>query len=152
MKQSLIWSLFNLVAGDIPPNIGYCQNLTYFDVSFNNLHGSIPSSIGDLKELQTLYFYENQLTGKLCDNQTQIVKSKFDNKHPSCKPLESSLYWCATDSYHVQVHQLRHMWHGYHQKFNLTYQLENWNSKGLMQWFRSTLNLTKRNVFNLIYS
>ena len=71
MKQNTISNSLNLLTGIIPPNLGYCQNLTYLDVSFNNLIGDIPSSIGDLKQLQILYLYANQLTGKL--SQTQLL-------------------------------------------------------------------------------
>ena len=65
MEQNIISNSLNLLTGIIPPNLGYCQNLTYLDVGLNNLIGDIPSSIGDLKQLQTLYLNANQLTGKL---------------------------------------------------------------------------------------
>ena len=65
-------SNFNLVTGYIPPNLGWCQSLTYLDGSQNHLIGSIPSSIGDLKRLQTLIFDHNQLTGEPCDTQTKL--------------------------------------------------------------------------------
>ena len=55
------------MTGKIPPNLGLCQNLIYLDLSFNKLIGDIPSNIGDLKQLQSLEFRENQLTGKPCD-------------------------------------------------------------------------------------
>ena len=69
MKRNRIFDSLNLLTGIIPPNLEYSQNLTYLDVSFNNLIGDIPSSIGDLKQLQTLYLTANQLTGKLSQNQ-----------------------------------------------------------------------------------
>ena len=69
MKQDLIQNALILVTGNVPPNIRWCQNLTYLDFSFNKLIGSIPLCIGDLKQLQTIDFSGNQLTGKLCDNQ-----------------------------------------------------------------------------------
>ena len=71
MKQNIISNLLNLLTGIIPPILGYCQNLTYLDVSFNNLIGDIPSSIGDLKQLQTLHLNANQLTSKL--SQTELL-------------------------------------------------------------------------------
>ena len=71
MKQNIISNSLNLFIGIIPPDLGYCQNLTYLDVSSNNLSGDIPSSIGDLRQLQTLYLYANQLTGKL--SQTRLL-------------------------------------------------------------------------------
>ena len=66
------WYSLILVTRNINPNIGWCQNLTYFDAGYNNLTGSIPSSIGGLKQLQTLSLEGNQLTGKLCDGQTKL--------------------------------------------------------------------------------
>ena len=38
-----------------------------------NVQGSIPSSIGGLKQLQTVYLEGNPLTGKLCDGQTKLL-------------------------------------------------------------------------------
>ena len=94
MRQNLTWSSLNLITGNIPPNIGWCQNLTYLDVSYNHLIGGIPSSIGDLKQLQTLYLEENQLTGKPCNTQTY---------------LNFFSHWCAHNEYYLRVYQLRHV-------------------------------------------
>ena len=69
MRQNRISNSLNMLTRIILPNLGYCQNLTYIDVSSNNLIGDIPSSIGDLKQLQTLYIGGNQLIGKLSQNQ-----------------------------------------------------------------------------------
>ena len=63
MKQNIISNSLNLLTWIIPPNLWYCQNLTYLDVSFNNLIGDIPSTVGDLKQLQILHLNANQLTG-----------------------------------------------------------------------------------------
>ena len=93
MRQSLTWSSLNLITGNIPPNIGWCKNLTYLDVGWNNLIGTIPSSIGDLKQLQTLNLVENQLTGKPCNTQTYLIFFS---------------HWCALDDYYLRVYQLRH--------------------------------------------
>ena len=65
MKQHLIRNSLDLVAGNIPLNLGWCQSLTYLDVSHNKLSGSIPPSIGALKQLQTFYFQANNLTGSV---------------------------------------------------------------------------------------
>ena len=72
MNQNLISNSLNLITGHISPNLGLCQNLRYFDASYNNLIGSIPSSIGGLKQLQMFDFSKNQLTGKPCEGQTNL--------------------------------------------------------------------------------
>ena len=66
-----VWKLTNLtyldlsrnqLTGSIPPEIGNLTNLTYLNLGFNQLTGSIPPEIGNLTNLTYLGLYLNQLT------------------------------------------------------------------------------------------
>ncbi|GLJ17565.1 hypothetical protein SUGI_0305500, partial [Cryptomeria japonica] len=46
----------------IPPTISACRSLHYLDLSFNQLHGSIPPDLGLLTSLRILYLGANNLT------------------------------------------------------------------------------------------
>jgi Leucine-rich repeat (LRR) protein len=56
---------FNNLSGTIPSSIGNLVNLSYLDLPWNNLSGPIPSSIGNLGNLTKLYLYNNQLSGTI---------------------------------------------------------------------------------------
>ena len=69
-----VWKLTNLtyldlsrnqLSGTIPPEIGNLTNLTYLNLGFNKLTGSIPPEIGNLINLTYLGLYLNQLTGSI---------------------------------------------------------------------------------------
>ncbi|WP_431160482.1 leucine-rich repeat domain-containing protein [Flagellimonas beolgyonensis] len=56
---------FNELVGTIPSSIGNLVHLTLLNLSTNNLSGSIPSEIGNLVLLNTLDLFNNGLTGDL---------------------------------------------------------------------------------------
>jgi len=47
---------FNQITGSIPSSLKYCNNLTYLDLSFNYLSEEIPSNLYDLTSLQYVNF------------------------------------------------------------------------------------------------
>lgn len=51
--------------GSIPTEIGLMTNLTYLDLSQNDLGGSIPEELYSLTNLVELFLYQNQLTGTI---------------------------------------------------------------------------------------
>ena len=54
-----------LISGSIPSEIGNCRNLKNLFLDNNKLEGSIPSSIGNLKRLRNLWLGANQLSGEI---------------------------------------------------------------------------------------
>ncbi|KAJ0082326.1 hypothetical protein Patl1_09775 [Pistacia atlantica] len=68
------------ITGVIPTNIGSCSNLTYLDLSFNNLTGVIPKSMENLK-LKKLILTNNMLNGTV--NDSWIKKMKLASSIPT---------------------------------------------------------------------
>ncbi|KAB1223675.1 Leucine-rich repeat extensin-like protein 2 [Morella rubra] len=50
------------LTGCLPPEISLLRNLTVFDVSFNHLQGSLPSTIGNMESLEQLDVGHNSFT------------------------------------------------------------------------------------------
>jgi len=55
----------NQLTGSIPPEIGNLTNLTFLDLGNNQLTGEIPSEMGNLTNLTFLDLGNNQLTGEI---------------------------------------------------------------------------------------
>jgi len=53
------------LTGPIPTSLGNLRNLQELDLRFNQLTGPIPTSLGNLRNLQELGLYFNQLTGTI---------------------------------------------------------------------------------------
>ncbi|CAN0161077.1 unnamed protein product, partial [Ectocarpus sp. 13 AM-2016] len=51
-------------AGSIPASLGQLRNLEKLDLSDNRLDGGIPMSLGQLDKLERLYLNQNMLSGK----------------------------------------------------------------------------------------
>ena len=55
----------NELSGAIPSSLGNLANLQWLWLSDNELSGTIPSSLGDLANLQSLHLYDNELSGAI---------------------------------------------------------------------------------------
>lgn len=64
----------NQLNGTIPSSVGNLKQLQYLYLNNNQLSGEIPSSIGNLKQLFDLELYDNQLSGAI---PSSIGKLKF---------------------------------------------------------------------------
>mmetsp|Transcript_15785 Transcript_15785/g.47378 ORF Transcript_15785/g.47378 Transcript_15785/m.47378 type:complete len:190 (-) Transcript_15785:85-654(-) len=60
-----LWLSFNQLGGSIPDSIGNLQSLEQLQLFNNQLNGSIPDSIGNLSELKFLLLDTNQLSGSI---------------------------------------------------------------------------------------
>mmetsp|Transcript_20378 Transcript_20378/g.31455 ORF Transcript_20378/g.31455 Transcript_20378/m.31455 type:complete len:528 (+) Transcript_20378:82-1665(+) len=61
-------SIWNNLVGTVPHEIGNLKKLQILYLARNDLYGTIPSSIGQLKELTYLGLHHNQLTGTFPSN------------------------------------------------------------------------------------
>ncbi len=64
-RVTKIYLAFNNLQGSIPTSIGYLSSLKQLILRGNQLNGIIPSSIGKLTNLKTLELWENQLSGTI---------------------------------------------------------------------------------------
>ena len=57
--------LFNNIEGEIPTSIGQLNNLEVLELSFNKLYGTLPTELGNLQNLKLLAFNGNGLNGSI---------------------------------------------------------------------------------------
>jgi Leucine-rich repeat (LRR) protein len=53
-----------MLSGGIPSSLGNLVNLQFLALNYNQFSGSIPSSLGNLVNLQILALNSNQLSGQ----------------------------------------------------------------------------------------
>ena len=55
----------NNISGTIPPEVGDLKTLKGLNLSYNDLSGDIPNELGNLEELTSLNLFSNKLTGTI---------------------------------------------------------------------------------------
>ncbi len=84
------------------------SNLTFLDLRYNNLSGSIPQKLAELSELQYLYLSANQFAGDIPEELGQLV----DLKRLS---LRSNLLTGGIPTELSNLRDLTHLWIGFNQ-------------------------------------
>ncbi|KAK2975730.1 hypothetical protein RJ640_010789 [Escallonia rubra] len=73
----------NYLTGSIPPEIGHIKNLQIaLNLSFNHLHGTLPSDLGRLDKLVSLDVSNNQLSGNIplaLKGMQSLIEINFSN-------------------------------------------------------------------------
>ena len=85
------WKLEKKISGSIPSSIGKLKNLKHINLDGNNLSGSIPKELKNLSKLETLSLRQNQLEGEfLYIFEDMVALKNVDlsyNKWFDCMPL-----------------------------------------------------------------
>ncbi|GJN39552.1 hypothetical protein PR202_gb28677 [Eleusine coracana subsp. coracana] len=65
------------LSGTLVPQLGQLKNLQYLELYSNNISGTIPSELGNLTNLVSLDLYLNNFTGPIPDSLGNLVKLRF---------------------------------------------------------------------------
>ncbi|KDP35227.1 hypothetical protein JCGZ_09386 [Jatropha curcas] len=65
------------LSGQLVPQLGQLKNLQYLELYGNNISGPIPSDIGNLTNLVSLDLYLNSFTGPIPDTLGKLTKLRF---------------------------------------------------------------------------
>ena len=95
-RVSNIWMAQNNMSGSIPESIGYLKNLVQIVMWENNLTGNIPESIGNLRNMQFIDLSWNNLTGSVPEglrNFNNLMRCYLHDNKLSGKIPESFKDW-----------------------------------------------------------
>ncbi|CAO2164232.1 unnamed protein product [Urochloa humidicola] len=65
------------LSGTLVPQLGQLKNLQYLELYSNNISGTIPSELGNLTNLVSLDLYLNNFTGSIPDSLGNLLKLRF---------------------------------------------------------------------------
>ncbi|RVW55221.1 LRR receptor kinase BAK1 [Vitis vinifera] len=65
------------LSGQLVPQLGQLKNLQYLELYSNNISGQIPSDLGNLTSLVSLDLYLNRFTGAIPDTLGKLTKLRF---------------------------------------------------------------------------
>jgi len=68
---------YNYLTGTIPSTLGNLTNLEYLFLDFNQINGSIPPELGNMKNLTTLYLSNNNLSGPIPSTLSNLTNLKY---------------------------------------------------------------------------
>lgn len=100
-KVVAISLLFNNMEGNLPSSIGQLTNLENLELSFNKLEGAIPSEIGSLKNLKVLAFNGNNLTGTIPTSIGNL--SSLNQLHLSSNQLTGKIPQSVTKLEYLEI-------------------------------------------------
>ncbi|KAF8411546.1 hypothetical protein HHK36_004100 [Tetracentron sinense] len=66
-----------MLSGQLVPQLGQLKNLQYLELYSNNISGQIPSDLGNLTSLVSLDLYLNNFTGPIPDTLGKLSKLRF---------------------------------------------------------------------------
>ncbi|KAJ0039612.1 hypothetical protein Pint_26794 [Pistacia integerrima] len=69
------------LSGELVPDLGQLKNLQYLELYSNNITGQIPSALGNLTNLVSLDLYLNSFTGPIPDSLGKLTKLRFLYDH-----------------------------------------------------------------------
>ncbi|GAB2235590.1 hypothetical protein Droror1_Dr00026019 [Drosera rotundifolia] len=71
---------FNNLTGTIPPSLSVLDNVNYVDLSRNKLTGPIPESFGSFKQALNFYLFlsHNELSGSIPESLTKLTLQNFN--------------------------------------------------------------------------
>jgi somatic embryogenesis receptor kinase 1 len=65
------------LSGQLVPQLGQLKNLQYLELYSNNITGPVPSDLGNLTNLVSLDLYLNSFTGPIPDSLGKLFKLRF---------------------------------------------------------------------------
>ncbi len=80
---------FNNLDGTLPSSLGNLDQLMILELSFNKLHGELPETLGKLKNIQVLAFNGNDLTGTIPASYSEL--SQLTQLHLSSNKLSGEI-------------------------------------------------------------
>ncbi|MFT5004376.1 MAG: hypothetical protein ACI836_001279 [Saprospiraceae bacterium] len=81
--------MFNNLKGHLPTSIGQLENLQSLELSFNQITGTLPVSIGGMTQLKTLAINGNQLEGTIPESLGNL--SNLEQLHLSSNNFSGSI-------------------------------------------------------------
>ncbi len=100
-KVIAISLLFNNLEGNLPSSIGQLTNLETLELSFNKLEGEIPTEIGSLHKLRVLAFNGNNLSGSIPNSIGNL--SSLTQLHLSSNELTGELPTSITNLEYLEI-------------------------------------------------
>ncbi|WGF91838.1 leucine-rich repeat domain-containing protein [Aequorivita marisscotiae] len=93
--------MFNNLNGTLPSSIGQLQNLKTLELSFNPIEGTLPDELGNLSNLEVLALNATSLSGRIPESIGQL--SKLKQLHLSSNQLTGTVPESVTNLKQIEV-------------------------------------------------